>query len=374
MRVVALTDIITPYVAVVMEAMSREVDFTAVFCSSTGTRGMDWNLDLSFRHEIISGLTIRRQHLDATDYYLSPGILAALRRARPDAVISSGYSVPTLYAAMYCRARRIPLILQSDGTAVSEACLGIEQRVARELFHRVAWGGVANSRLSAERLVEIGFPRERVFTAPHTIRIDAFWEVADARAPHAGGALRLLCVGRFIPRKGTACLIEAVSAARTRGFEVELTLVGAGPEEADLRRLADRLSVPTRWLGFVDQHGLPAVYADADVFCFPTLDDPFGIVLIEAAAAGLPLIASPYGGATQDLVREGVNGFVVDPNDTAAMAVAITRLAGDDGLRRTMGAESRAQTAGRTPHASARVYLEAVAAAVSDTRSRLRAH
>ena len=129
-RVVFLTDIITPYFAPVLEALADRADLTVVFCSRTGTRGMNWNIELSFRHEVIEGLTIRRR-AGATDFYLSPRIATALRRARPDAIISSGFSLPTLYASFYARARRIPLIIQSDGTSRSEAQLGVEQRLAR---------------------------------------------------------------------------------------------------------------------------------------------------------------------------------------------------------------------------------------------------
>ena len=97
------------------------------------------------------------------------------------------------------------------------------------------------------------------------------------------------------------------------GADIRLIMAGVGPEETRLRSLAGALGISVTWRGFVDQPDLPRLYAEADAFAFPTLDDPFGVVLIEAAAAGLPLVASPFGGATEDLVRDGVNGFVIDP-------------------------------------------------------------
>src|SRR4029078_12686329 len=86
--------------------------------------------------------------------------------------------------------------------------------------------------------------------------------------------------------------------------------------------------------GFVDQPGLPSVYAEADVFAFPTLDDPFGIVVLEAAASGLPIVASPFAGATLDLVEDGRSGFVVSPDDRDAWARALVTLAPGPPLRR----------------------------------------
>ena len=110
---------------------------------------------------------------------------------------------------------------------------------------------------------------------------------------------------------------------------------------------------------------LPRLYGDADAFAFTSLDDPFGIVLLEAAAAGLPLIASPYAGATEDVVRDGINGFVVDPLDTGALAATIARLASAPELREEMGRAAYIATRDRTPAATAAGYLEAVEAATA---------
>ena len=365
LRIAFLTDIITPYLAAVLEALGEQVDLTVLFCSRTGTRGLDWSVELPFHHEVIEGLAIRRRNLDATDFYLSPRIIAALHRVRPQAIVSGGFSVPTLYAVLYGRARGVPVIIHSDGTSDSESRLRPEQRVGRQMLHRFASGAVANSVPAARRFVEIGFPAERVFHAPHTIRIEPYWEIAQRRPEARDGSLRLLSVGRFIPRKGCDWLLRGVAQARDAGADTRLIMAGVGPEEARLRSLADALGISVVWRGFVDQPDLPRLYAEADAFAFPTLDDPFGVVLIEAAAAGLPLIASPFGGATEDLVRDGVNGFVIDPRQTTAMAGSIARLARDPELRMRMGRRSYELTLSRTPAASAGGYVEAVEAALA---------
>ncbi len=258
----------------------------------------------------------------------------------------------------------MPLLIQSDGTSRSEARLGPEQRLARRVFARVAWGAIGNSEPAERRLVEIGFLPQRVFRAPHATRIEPFWRVAGERRATGGAALRLLTVGRLIPRKGVDLLLRAVARARAGGTAVTLIVGGSGPEEARLRSLAAGLDVPVSWRGFVDQPDLPSLYAEADAFAFPTLDDPFGIVVLEAAAAGLPLIASPLGGATEDFVLDGVNGFVVDPSDGAALATAIARLAAQPDLRARMGEAAHEASRSRTPDAAAHGYLEAVEAAI----------
>lgn len=366
-RIAFLTDIITPYMVAVLDELAQRSVLTAVFCSRTGTRGLSWQLEtkLPFRNEVIEGLTFRRRHQDATDYYFSPRIVAALHRARPQGLISGGFSVPSFYAAIYGRVRGIPLLVHSDGTSRSEARLGAEQRLGRRVICRLAWGAVANSEPAARRFVELGFPSTRVFRAPHATRVEPFWRVGEHRARATDRPLRLLSVGRLIPRKGGEWLLRAVAQACADGAGVELIVVGTGPEETRLKALANDLGIQVTWRGFVDQPDLPRLYGDADAFAFTSLDDPFGIVVLEAAAAGLPLIASPYAGATEDVVRDGISGFVVDPLDTGALAATIARLASAPELRDEMGRAAYTATRGRTPAATAAGYLKAVEAATA---------
>ncbi len=367
LRVAFITDIATPYMVAVHQALARMVDLTVIYCSRSGTRGMEWELVLPFRHEVADGLTISRG-VDATDFYLSPKILAAVHRARPQAIISGGFSVPSLYAALFARVRGIPLLIHSDGTAQSEQILGRPHRIAREVLRRLAWGAVANSVPAGARFAEIGFPSERIFHALHATELEPFWQIPAERDRPDSAPMRLLFVGRLIPRKGCDRLLEAYSKARAEGANVELTVVGNGPDEDRLRRMANELGVPVTWRGFVDQPGLPAEYAQADAFAFPTLDDPFGIVVLEAAAASLPSIASSKGGATDDIIRDGINGIVVDPSDTSAMADGIVRLAGDPELRARMGRAACEATRDRTPADSAAGYLQAARAALAQRR------
>ena len=358
-RIVFVTDIVTPYATAVFEALSRLAPLKVVFCSGTGSRGADWGSAgrLPFKHEVIDGLTIGRGSPDETDYYLSPRIAMAIARARPDAVISGGWSVPTLYATAIARARGIPLLIQSDGTSHSERRMNLLQRVARRVLVPIADGSVANSELSARRFEELGFPPERVFRAPHATRIEPFLELGRSRGPR--GREEPL---RLIPRKGVDRLLMAVERARAAAEDVRLTVVGSGPEEERLRSLARRLGIAgaVEWRGFSQQQELPRAYGDADAFAFPTFSDPFGIVAIEAAAAGLPLLASPFGGATADLVTEGETGFVLDPADVSAWAQAMLRLARDPELGLRMGSAAHRRAATRTPENAACGYLEAV--------------
>jgi glycosyltransferase involved in cell wall biosynthesis len=368
LRVAFVTDIPTPYMLEVLKALGGLVDLTALFCSRTGSRGMPWapREELPFAHEVIEGLTVRSGAPDRPDYYLSPRILAALARTRAEAIVSAGFSIPTGYAAIYGRLRRAPLIIYSDGTSHYESSLGRHQLAARAVLLRAASACVAKSKPAAERFIELGVRPDRVFLAPHSSTLDRLWAIADQRDYHGRGRFTVLTAGRLVPHKGVDKLLAAAAVARERHPEIRLVVVGSGPDEQRLRALASDLDLDVEFAGFVDHAEMPARYAEADAFAFPTLDDPFGIVLLEAAAAGLPLIASPHGGATWDLVDDGTSGLIVDPNDTPAFAGALADLAGDPDRRGSLGRRSRQATLGRSPGDSARGYVSAIEAAMRD--------
>ena len=362
LRLVFVTDVMTPYMVVVFGALAQRAELTVVFCSQSGSRAMPWTFGkLPFRHEVIDGLTLRRRNPNGTDYHLSPRIFRAIAAARPDGVIVAAFSIPTLYAAAWSRLRGKPFVIHSDGTSLTERSINPGQRVARRVLLRQAAAAVANSTPAAERFRELGVARDRLFLARHSTRLEPMWRAAKTRDYDAGSPLRLLAVGRLIPRKGIDRLLRAVQLAQKRGAAVALEILGSGESEDDLRALASELAVDgVSFAGFVDQAGLPEHYAAAGAFVFPTLRDPFGFVLLEAMAAGLPVVTSPWAGATRDLVVDGENGLVVDPDDVDALADALLRLAGDADLRARLGRAAYAATLARTPDAAASGYVRAI--------------
>ncbi|MFE6503858.1 glycosyltransferase family 4 protein [Kitasatospora sp. NPDC057738] len=144
----------------------------------------------------------------------------------------------------------------------------------------------------------------------------------------------VLCVARLVPRKGQDALIRALPAIRRAVPGTTLVLVGRGPDEDRLRGLAGRLTEPGSvvFTGGLDHAGTAVHYAGADVFAMPCRTrrlgleaEGLGIVFLEAAAAGLPVVAGRSGGAP-DTVLDGVTGTVVDGRDPAEVAAALTRL------------------------------------------------
>jgi len=361
MRVAFITDIMTPYMAPVFEALAARCDLTVFFGSRTGSRAMAWSMrEPSFRYSIVGGPAVSRR-VDAADIHPSPRVLLELWRTQPEVVISSGFSFPSLYAAAYCRVRGARLLIQSDGTRASESALGREQRATRAALARAAHGAIGNSTPAVERLVELGF--HPVHLAPHTSNLEPFLAVGRQRRASHDGPMRVAAVSRLLENKGHDHLLRGVAAARAAGAEIAVTVAGDGPDGPRLRALARDLGLTdVEWLGFVEPDDLPRTLARADAFAFSTLGDTFGIALLEAAAAGLPLVTSPYAGAARDLVQGRGTGFVVEPRDTSELAAKLAVLGADPALRCRMGQAAHALAATRTPSDAAQAYLEAAVA------------
>ncbi len=153
-------------------------------------------------------------------------------------------------------------------------------------------------------------------------------------AQDGGGPLQVLSVGRLVPDKGQLLLLEAVAELRHRGVAVSLTLVGDGPDRPALMEAVRRLGIDDSVVlaGAVDQDRLPELYRSADAFCLPSFAEGLPVVLMEAMAYGLPVVATRIAGVSE-LVQDGLNGAVVAAGRVDLLADALARLAADPELR-----------------------------------------
>ena len=180
-----------------------------------------------------------------------------------------------------------------------------------------------------------GVAADRIHVIPSGTR------VFDAAA---GGPTGVLFLGRLHRQKGVDTLIRALPLLPP---DVTVMLVGDGPERAALRRLTADLGVADRVTvtGFVLHDMVPGLLAGADVVVMPSRYEELGTALVEAMAAGRPVVASRVGGIPE-LVRDGVDGLLVPPDDPAALAKAITRVLANPVLAAELGASGRARVAG----------------------------
>jgi glycosyltransferase involved in cell wall biosynthesis len=168
-----------------------------------------------------------------------------------------------------------------------------------------------------------------------------------AKGPHADGIFEVLCVARFIPVKGHRQLIEACRILADEGVEFVCRLIGDGPIHAEIGRLAARLDLTdrVRFEGWRARDEVASYLAKADVLVAPSAPtkierEGIPVVLMEAMATGLPVVASDLSGIPE-LVRHDETGLLVPPGDPAALAAALRRLVEDPELRARLGRAGR---------------------------------
>lgn len=250
---------------------------------------------------------------------------------------------------------------------------GVERVVGSTHGHEVGWSMVPGGRRALRRIgadadvlttisrytrsrVAAAFgPRAALEVLPAGIDTERFRPDPAARAElrrryRIGEAPLVVCVSRLVARKGQDVLIRALPLVRERVPGARLLVVGDGPGAARLRRLARVGGVERHvvFAGAVPAADVPAHHAVGDVFALPCrtrgggLDvEGLGIVFLEAAAAGLPVVAGRSGGAPET-VQEGRTGYVVDGRSVPAIASAVTGLLADPDRTRAMGAAGRA--------------------------------
>jgi len=228
---------------------------------------------------------------------------------------------------------------------------------ARQLLQRIAGDlDVLTyiSQYTRERLEPALDGRTRLEQLSPGVDVDLFTPEADGaavRRRHSlGAAPVVVCVSRLVARKGQDVLVSGWPRVLARHPDARLLLVGGGPAEKSLRRAVARLGLERSVVltGPVAADELPAYYAAGDVFAMPCrtrragLDvEGLGMVFLEAAACGRPVVAGTSGGAPE-AVQEGVTGHVVDPRSPDAVAGAIAGLLDDPAKARVMGMAGRA--------------------------------
>jgi glycosyltransferase involved in cell wall biosynthesis len=187
----------------------------------------------------------------------------------------------------------------------------------------------------------------------------------QAAAPDAQGSPRLLFVGRLRYYKGLDTLIRALPSIPGR-----LLVVGVGPMEATWKALAHATGVADRiaWLGEAADEDLPALYHLADLFVLPAShpSEAFGLVQVEAMAAGVPVVCTELGTGTSYVNQDGVTGRVVPPRDPAALAAAIRDLLADPDRLAAMSVAARGRAAAEF---DAGVMIQRVLALYEETLS-----
>jgi glycosyltransferase involved in cell wall biosynthesis len=351
-RVTVVSPEPTPYRSPLFDRIAgrSEVELTVVYAGRT-VAGRTWDVEPDHPAVFLQGMRVPgARRVLRHEYPITLGIGGALDDSRPDVVVVSGWSQFASQAAIaWCRRRHVPyVLLVSSHDAVERSAW--RRAVRAPVVPRVvrgAWGAFALGTLSRESLVANGADPDRVRLFANTIDVRGWSERADGlevrRAELRAGLglapadVAVLSVARLAPEKGLDTLVRAAVGEP----RLVVVVAGEGPEREALRALAAELDVRLVLTGDVSWQRLAEIYVACDVFALLSTWEPWGVVVNEAMACGLPLVLSDQVGAAADLLHDGENGALVPAGDVAAAASALRRLANGGEARAAAGARSR---------------------------------
>lgn len=274
----------------------------------------------------------------------------ALGQLNPQAVLVPGYAtLPALAAALWARLHRRPSILMTESTAYDHRRSPWKENsksiLLRTLFDSAIAGGKAHLRY----LEQLGFPSASVrrfydVVDNETISTQAArWRQLSPRNPALPRSPYFLYVGRLAPEKNADGLLTAWLNYRQQGGDWPLVLVGDGPSAPLLRQQIE--SSPHQsavyFAGLRTSAELPEYYAFAGCFVLSSAREPWGLVVNEAMASGLPVLVSTRCGSAEDLVADGVNGYTFDPASPTQLTALMHRVSDlAPATRSAMGAHS----------------------------------
>lgn len=324
-RAVFITNIPSPYRVDFFSFLQKtypEYEFHIIF-SGAGMENRKWTVELEgleHYHFLKSHTIIIRKRFDDRYVFLPVGVERTLREIAPELVFAMEYNPTILRAVHWCRKRKIPFISWTDGTLNSEKNIGKVQRLSRSYIVKRAAAFIASSTASKEAQIAYGAAPEKCFLSYLTVDIQKYLTKKDSYQ-----ARQLIYVGSLIQRKGLDLLLPALAQTSE---DIRLVIVGEGQEKPLLEQQIEKLNLTERveFKGYVEGEALRRLYMESDAFILPTREDCFGLVLLEAMCASLPVISSKYADGARDLIEEGKNGYIVDPEDTDAFAKTIERI------------------------------------------------
>ncbi|HEY9906864.1 MAG TPA: glycosyltransferase family 4 protein [Thermosynechococcaceae cyanobacterium] len=344
--------------------------------------GFAKGLEGSLQVEVVGQFRVIELTKDESSYgdnftYLSPGIIGHLLRLRPRVVFASSFGVWTVIAVLLKPLMGWRLVIAYEGSSPGVDYRHSALRLAvRRFMVWMADACISNSRSGRDYLTEVLSAKPaRVFVQPY--------EIPDEKTLPGGAdsetsltALQqpiFLFVGHLIPRKGLPLLLKACATLQQRGYEnYTLLVVGSGSQQEELEAFcqANHLSDRVQWAGRISYDQIGSYFRSADVFVFPTQEDTWGVVTLEAMLLGKPILCS-RGAGTSELVVNGENGYVFDPDNSNELADLMQTFLAHPETIAAMGKRSQQIMSQYTPISAAKCLAEVTELVIASHKPRL---
>lgn len=321
-KVAIITNIPSPYRVDFFYYLQKHYKDFDIFIIYTGTNedNREWHINKSkIKNSIFAKSKVIKlnQKLDVKYIHIPHNIGKILTHLKTDIVIGMEYNPSALQAFLWCKIHHKKFIHWTDGTLNSEKDINKIQYISRKIIINHADAYIASSTKAKEKLLFYGAPENKVIISLLTVDLNNYKKICCHSMKN-----RILYVGRISFGKGLDLLLEALTKVE---HKFELHIVGDGPERRTIAALVQKMNLEKQVVfeGFKENEELIQCYRECDVFVFPSRQDCFGLVILEALCAGLPVIASRYADGVYDTIIEDTNGYIVDPYDADEMAQKI---------------------------------------------------
>jgi glycosyltransferase involved in cell wall biosynthesis len=305
---------------------------------------------------------------DKSDYgggymKLSNAIIGRLLDFKPEVIIACGFSVWTMFALLFKPIGGWRIVLAWDGSSPNVDFRDSKPRLLmRRIITRYVDRFITNSEAGKSYFCEyLGVDSHKITVRPYLVpdpttllsRSETAPVKLDVRAPV------FLYVGRLEERKGLHLLLESCSILHKAGLKFSLVIIGKGQQQEQLQAYchSNDLDDCVQWVGWVDYRQLGVYFRQADVFVFPSLEDIWGMVTLEAMAFGKPVLCSKWAGSSE-LITHSKNGWICDPHDPVEMAGLMQTWIDRPELISTMGTAAADTIAQHTPAAVAQFLAD----------------
>lgn len=333
LRVVFLTNFIPPYRLPVLRALGSQLGALKTFVSTEMEANRSWASDWQGLHvDIQRSLSFRKMQrhpngFDQDTYvHLPYDTIPKLAKFSPDVVISGEMGARTAQAVLYRLATpKSRLIIYADLSEHTELGCSRARTHLRRWMLRYADAVLVNGESGKRYVRSLGVPDSRLFCVPYATDISVYGRQCLER--DLTTVTNLLHVGQLIERKGIVKFIHTLSnwSEKHPNRLLELILVGDGPLRSSIETLNSPLNLRIKLISHVPYSEMPSIYSQADLLVLPSLADSWGLVINEAMAAGLPVLGSVKSQAVEELVNDGENGWVFNPDNPSETYLALDR-------------------------------------------------
>src|SRR5581483_8285228 len=309
LRLTVITETISPYRIPVFNALAkrREIDLHVMFLSETDSSTRQWRVyreEIRFSYEVLPSW---RKRIGKFNLLLNQDVAGALDRAAPHVIVCGGYNYVASWQAIHWAKRHgVPFYLWCESTTRDRRNEFTLIEAMKKKFLRHCAGFVAPGQAALDYLQRCGAAPEKIHIARNAVDTELFARLGQAARNNAGRlraelglpARYFLFVGRLVRQKGVMDLVRAYQRLPWELREkVGLVFTGNGPLRAELETAA-RTIYPghVHFAGFIHREQLPSYYSLAECLVLPTHTDPWGLVVNEGMACGLPVICTTVAG------------------------------------------------------------------------------